>query len=528
MLSSRLASLVTRQLEKPEIREETSVDSPLVPTRGGSPFRVAGAAAPAAREPMRSRGMEPRPRLRVGGICLAIFLGAALATFALVCVQAYRNAHATPIPPPLQSAAAPAAPQSPRQDLGLRIQPADGRLVISWDRDAQLVREAVAGLLLIDDGNHHRKITLDINQVHTGAVLYRPATDDVSLELSLANASGVPVTQTYRVLDSAMGSPYAGSGERGLTRTNAEFVPRAGAIVNGTEPRQGIEGHQTPSVTPAAATFSNPSSLASLTMPKPEELPAPKAADETAAVKGGTGSDAGGSARNQIQSPAAGSSAGDDAANSVKSAEEDPGKGTVLLASAQTAPSSLRSSQERYTTRASTASDGSSAPSPVVQAGNVAQGQRLNAAPSSTRPATIPPAVMSPGTTQPGTGKANGPLPVVPKPGTAKEGGSNVIIGGASNSMTEPKPQRMVNPDASSLRSAAIVEACELRLYLTVDEKGRVMSARPLNSGRALGPELVSASIAAARQWKFVPAQSGGVPVKSHYSIVFKFQPARR
>jgi hypothetical protein len=94
--------------------------------------------------------------------------------------------------------------------------------------------------------------------------------------------------------------------------------------------------------------------------------------------------------------------------------------------------------------------------------------------------------------------------------------------------MTEPKPQRMVNPDASSLRSARIVEPCELRLYLQVDEKGHVMSARPLNGGRSLGPELVSASIAAARQWRFIPAQSGGLPVKSHYSIVFRFQPTRR
>ena len=56
---------------------------------------------------------------------------------------------------------------------------------------------------------------------------------------------------------------------------------------------------------------------------------------------------------------------------------------------------------------------------------------------------------------------------------------------------------------------------------ITIDEKGRVISARPLYGHKSLR----GAALAAAKQWEFQPVELNGQPVKVIGTITFNFPP---
>lgn len=123
----------------------------------------------------------------------AVFASAALATFLLLFLRTSSVTASTPQTNPLFD---------PRNaNLQMRIETNGPGLLLSWNRYSRTVQASSSALLAIQDGEQRRDLTLDRNQILTGSVFYRPASDDVSFRLELRDAHGSNVSQILRVLN---------------------------------------------------------------------------------------------------------------------------------------------------------------------------------------------------------------------------------------------------------------------------------------------------------------------------------------
>jgi protein TonB len=85
--------------------------------------------------------------------------------------------------------------------------------------------------------------------------------------------------------------------------------------------------------------------------------------------------------------------------------------------------------------------------------------------------------------------------------------------------LTKPKPKSVPQPAYPEAARAAGVEG-KVRVELTVDETGRVISVRVL---QGLGHGLDEAALSAARQASFEPALRCGKPARATFTISMRF-----
>ncbi len=87
-----------------------------------------------------------------------------------------------------------------------------------------------------------------------------------------------------------------------------------------------------------------------------------------------------------------------------------------------------------------------------------------------------------------------------------------------------PRPLRQVLPPASPA-GVILYEDVRVQIQVSVDERGRVIAARPLASPKKASQSLLGVALKAATQWQFQPATLHGHAVGSEYTIVFQFHP---
>ncbi|HEX3681769.1 MAG TPA: energy transducer TonB [Bryobacteraceae bacterium] len=157
-------------------------------------IRLPDAAAQVTLTAGPARAVSAPRRLSPWFLSPAVFLLAAGATFLLLFFRTSSVTASTP-----QAGAL----LEPRSSLDLRVQTEGPGLLLSWNRYSRAVQSARTAVLDIQDGSQHREIALDQNQMATGSVFYRPASDDVAFRLDLRDARGSEVSQILRVLDSS-------------------------------------------------------------------------------------------------------------------------------------------------------------------------------------------------------------------------------------------------------------------------------------------------------------------------------------
>ncbi len=69
--------------------------------------------------------------------------------------------------------------------LELRVQRSGGDLVLIWNRDSDVVRNAAGAVLNIADGDRQENAQLDIDTLRSGTITYTPATGDVVFKLEV-------------------------------------------------------------------------------------------------------------------------------------------------------------------------------------------------------------------------------------------------------------------------------------------------------------------------------------------------------
>lgn len=85
--------------------------------------------------------------------------------------------------------------------LALRVERSSGQLMLSWNRNAELIQRAQRATLSISDGDHKEDVDLDLGQLRTGNVVYSPLTNDVSFRLEVTDMkNGKSLSESVRVL----------------------------------------------------------------------------------------------------------------------------------------------------------------------------------------------------------------------------------------------------------------------------------------------------------------------------------------
>ena len=89
-----------------------------------------------------------------------------------------------------------------------------------------------------------------------------------------------------------------------------------------------------------------------------------------------------------------------------------------------------------------------------------------------------------------------------------------------------PKPVRQVQPVLPYNVKSMVISRARVQVRLSIDERGKVVSAIPLASDQASGSLLTAAALTAARLWRFEPARRNTHAVASEFMVTFDFVPA--
>jgi len=85
--------------------------------------------------------------------------------------------------------------------LALKVERSGGQLLLSWNRNATLLKTAQRAVLSIGDGDHREDIELDLGQLRGGSIVYSPITGDVSFRLEVTDLKkGKSLSESVRVL----------------------------------------------------------------------------------------------------------------------------------------------------------------------------------------------------------------------------------------------------------------------------------------------------------------------------------------
>jgi hypothetical protein len=77
---------------------------------------------------------------------------------------------------------------------------------LTWNRESPAIAAATSGVLAIEDGNTRRQIPLNASQVHSGSVLYSPASGQVVMQLAVTTPSG-NISESVMVVLSTAAAP---------------------------------------------------------------------------------------------------------------------------------------------------------------------------------------------------------------------------------------------------------------------------------------------------------------------------------
>jgi protein TonB len=70
--------------------------------------------------------------------------------------------------------------------LQLRVERANGDLLLTWNRDTDAIRNATKATLQINDGDQHENVDMDLSQLrNNGSIVYSPSTSDVSFTMEV-------------------------------------------------------------------------------------------------------------------------------------------------------------------------------------------------------------------------------------------------------------------------------------------------------------------------------------------------------
>jgi periplasmic protein TonB len=171
--------------------------------------------------------------------------------------------------------------------LQLRVEQTAGDLLITWNRDADAIKNASKAVLSISDGAQHENVQLDLARLRDGSIVYSPSSTDTSFLMEVVDKSNAKTgSDSVRVLRTRP-SPLATPAATPAAATPAAAVTKAPATE--TKPAATAAVEETPVEAPTKlATPSKPFQAESLA----QRLRAPVSTDmpDAPSVGGSSGS----------------------------------------------------------------------------------------------------------------------------------------------------------------------------------------------------------------------------------------------
>ncbi len=351
----------------------------------------------------------------------------------------------------------------PGTDLELRAEGSGDRLLLTWNRKNPVVASAANAVLSITDGPEHFDRKLDPVQVANGSVLYRPISGDVTFKLTVVGSDQAIAMGSLRVLD-ATAAPATSEAKPvdNKTALDTSNVPAAQQALP-PPPAANTDNPIPSAVPPVENHVANKPSLPAAVAPKQQKSEAR-------------------------------------ALTNVKPEVPKPQQTTQQSPPAQTA----------------------AAPKPNPAQPPVAPAlQPVSAAPKPvSRPSNAPPVTSNTA--------INGWDPNLPdtKPATPPQAEPQQTTppdGKTVTAFVPPKVLLQVMPNIRSIPSNLVSDVTRVEVEVKIDTNGRVSAAHVETPN--VKSQLVSAALAAARQWTFQPATLRGQRVETTHTIAFEFRP---
>src|SRR6516165_8251569 len=119
--------------------------------------------------------------------------GSAAALIILSGLLVFPGLHRTKRNAPVSSAEA--------STMALRVERSAGELLLTWNRDSDVIRGATHAVLSIADGERHENVDLDLAQLRNGRIVYSPSSSDIVFQLTVTGKnSGQTQSESVRVL----------------------------------------------------------------------------------------------------------------------------------------------------------------------------------------------------------------------------------------------------------------------------------------------------------------------------------------
>ncbi|MBV9268092.1 MAG: energy transducer TonB [Acidobacteriaceae bacterium] len=93
------------------------------------------------------------------------------------------------------------------QSFGLKAAYEGNALMISWNRYAFPLASARAATLALTEGGHTRVLDLSARELQTGSVLYRPSTDEVSVQMDVIGDAADIASESIRIVGATVIRP---------------------------------------------------------------------------------------------------------------------------------------------------------------------------------------------------------------------------------------------------------------------------------------------------------------------------------
>jgi len=245
---------------KPAPKPEAKVEPKPAAKPETKPEPVAQAAAPVreiektvkpAVEPALPEPASEEAPKSSKGLKLVLAAAAATALFVLLFVYPGLLRHSSKSPG--------TAATGDTSALQLRVERANGELLVTWNRDAAAIRSATKAVLSINDGEQHENVDMDLAQLRNGSIVYSPQTTDISFKMEVTGKDAEKtMSESVRVL-----------------RTRPSALDQSAAAAAGAgKPVPPVQpGPVTPAQTAPAAETTAPAPVPAETIPEPESRP---------------------------------------------------------------------------------------------------------------------------------------------------------------------------------------------------------------------------------------------------------------
>ena len=85
--------------------------------------------------------------------------------------------------------------------LQLRVERSAGELVLTWNRDSDVIKTASKAVLVISDGARQENVEMDLAQLRNGSIQYSPSSADISFRMEVTGRNQTKTTsESVRVL----------------------------------------------------------------------------------------------------------------------------------------------------------------------------------------------------------------------------------------------------------------------------------------------------------------------------------------